>query len=109
MIIGCREGGENVACIIAVSGEAVAPLLMYACRRNFVDVVLASALMDMPLCPGCSLDLKDPISLLRAWCVRLRASQSQRRRILALLDLQYMLSLPLPPKTMRRDGVDDWR
>jgi hypothetical protein len=66
MIRGCGEGGENVACIIAMSGEAVVPLALHACRRNFAHVIVGAVLMDTLLRPGCSPAVKDPVTLLKA-------------------------------------------
>jgi hypothetical protein len=51
--------------------------------------------------------LHEPITVLSEWCTEQKASHSQTRRILALLSLEHMLSLPLPPRTARSAEVAD--
>jgi hypothetical protein len=64
------------------------------------------ALMAMRLANGYSPLSCDPPTLLSAWCAG-RATPLQTRRILALLDLQHMLSLPLHSRTIRRARCPD--
>jgi hypothetical protein len=59
----------------------------------------------MPL--GYSPPIRDPLTLIRAWCAGRRTSAGQERRIVALLSKDHLLSLPLPLRTRRRAGTTD--
>jgi hypothetical protein len=105
-----REGDEqNLAVHIMVRrGSGGLGVVMYMCRR-VLPLRAEIVVMARTLPPGFSPVCLDPVTLLRAWCAGRRASFSQERRIVALLDVNHLERLPLPPRTIRRPGVPDWQ
>jgi hypothetical protein len=99
---GYQEGSGTL--LNCRSRGVVAPDLLYK-RSRFLHLHYQNTVMgeDFPLIHQSPTD--DPVLLLSEWCAEQNASHSQSRRIVALLSLPHMLSLPLPPRTARTAGV----
>jgi hypothetical protein len=105
-VLGAAEVEMATALIIVRIGTCTSEVVMYILRR-IVTFSPELAVMAWPLPLGFSPVCPDPVILLRAWCAGRGASLSQERRIVALLDLEHLLHLPLPPRTVRRPSVPD--
>lgn len=77
-------------------------------RSRFFHFCYDNGVMDAELPRTFYPPTNDPISLFIEWCGEQKASHSQTQRIVALLSLEYMLSLLLSPRTARSIGIADF-
>ena len=66
-----------------------------------------SADMDWTLPPRAPSGLEDESSILYKWARERGATTGQCDRIVGLLSVEWMCSLPRPPRTRRKEGVSD--
>ena len=78
------------------------------CWLGSVRVMPTGELPTMVV-PSAPSHLQSEANVLRTWLNLHGANQRQAECILGLLDVEYMLSIPLPPRTHRKPGTADYR
>jgi hypothetical protein len=113
------SGGQTTVAMLGNGGrnEATVQIMVSTALRISVPLVyihsclllssqqLLSMASARPLPLGFRLVCLDPATLLEAWCAGRHASFSQTRCILALLDSQHLLALPLLPRIVWSKGI----
>ena len=87
--------------VVEVGGRQIC--LQYSYARTIRLCVNAD--MDWTLPPRAPIGLEDEARILYKWAMDRGATSGQCDRIVGLLTVQWMCSLPRPPRTHRKEGV----
>lgn len=103
MIFGGGIQQEWAKAAIALIASSVVVVCQFGWDNTQFQVV-----MQRVAVPAASQYLAEEGMLLHTWAIERGANEGQARRIVSLLDLDLLRSLPLPPRTHRKPGTPDY-